>query len=87
MKSWLIAFSLAQLLDGSTTCIGLNKGYTEVNPFFKSCKSVVLSKAIITPLVIITFKKESKKKKIFLGIVTMATYSAVTWNIYQLRKK
>lgn len=92
MTKWLVALALAQALDTTTTCVGLSRGYRELNPLLanRSCQQVIAVKAgvtagLILPLALAHRRNPSAKwpKGVALG-ATITTAGAAGWNLHML---
>ena len=87
-----MAFVAAQALDMTTTCVGMRRGYTELNPLMgphPKTLTVVAVKVIPTVLYVpmaLTFRKRHPKvtKYVTLGL-TLGSAAAGAWNLTQLR--
>lgn len=87
MKLLLAGLVLSASLDVGTTCVGVNRGYLEMNPIYgsnPSCTRVALTKAAGTgALVLLTPKKH--RKAAFITVIAVNA-AVVGWNLHQLHK-
>ena len=92
MNSLFLALIVARSLDATTTCVALNRGGHDIMPWNTSCPSVVGVQAALTALQInglhhLSIAHHPKLAHV-LGSIAIGTEGvAVTWNLYQIRKR
>lgn len=74
-----------QILDGTTTHIGLNRGGREVNPFMKS-NAITLKIGVNLANGFVWYKARSNQRKIISLANAMSGCIAGSWNLHQLNK-
>lgn len=90
MTGWILAFALAQALDAGTTCVALQRGFVEGNPFLpESCQGIVVVKAAVVVGVSLTaipiYRRAPKKWRILMAIGVGAGVAPAIYNLIQMR--
>ncbi len=85
----LAAWLAASAADGATTLIGMQQGASEMNPLFASPSAVVVGKAAIGTVGVMTvhrWEKDHPKLVRVIGIAATVGYSALAvhnWQAYR----
>lgn len=81
---WLLALMMAtSLADLATTEIGLQRGYTEMNPLLQNQAVRVSAKLIVPVGIFLATAGQSRKRRIVWGVVASAVWGLMAGrNLY-----